>query len=61
VRAFSKMVFRVRVDIVTEEKVFRVRVFVLFQKWSLELELTSLRKKKVFRVRVGVVTEEKGL
>jgi len=55
------MVFRVRVDIVTEEKVFRVRVFVLFQKWSLELELTSLRKKKVFRVRVGVVTEEKGL
>jgi len=48
VRAFSK-------------KVFRVRECVLFQKWCLELELTSLRKKKVFRVRVGVVTEEKGL
>jgi len=31
------MVFRVRVDIVMEEKVFRVRVCVLFPKRSLEL------------------------
>ena len=42
----EKGVSKHRGSVFTSQMVFRVRVCVLFQKWSLELELTSLWKKR---------------